>query len=372
MKFVVKKEDLYNGIKIVERATSIRALQPVLMNIFIETLDKSTIRLVATDLDYTVIAQVDAQVEEEGKITVPSKVLNDIVSKLSDNLITFSMPENQPIVSITCKKSKFDINGISANEFPQDFINVETNEEDELEIEWKPFIKSVKLAGFAAATQDVSNILSGVVCDINGDILEIASTDGSRLARYREKINNKDNKSKQFIIPSKILSEVIKMGSFIDEESVKIYTKDSKIVIKTDKTTTISRLLAGQYPKYNSLIPETNPKVATVNISQMISAIERVAVTVNEKTNIVHFTMKDNNLKLNTGDEAGKAEEDIDIDYGNDEMAIAFNYKYVLEVLKNMECDNAKIEMNSPLSATVFRPDDDNDFLCVIMPVHVN
>ena len=124
MKFVVKKDDLYNGIKIVERATSIKALQPVLMNILIETVDKGTIKLVATDLDYTVIAQVDAQVEEEGKITLPSKKLNDIVSRLGDKLITFEMKDGENSVNITCQNSKFDIIGISASEFPQEFSNV--------------------------------------------------------------------------------------------------------------------------------------------------------------------------------------------------------------------------------------------------------
>ena len=95
MKFYVKKEDLYNGIKIVERATSTKALQPVLMNILIETVDNGTIRLVATDLDLTVVALVEAQVEEEGRITLHSKTLNEIVSKLGDKLITFEMPETQ-------------------------------------------------------------------------------------------------------------------------------------------------------------------------------------------------------------------------------------------------------------------------------------
>ena len=104
MKFVVKKEDLYNGIKIVERATSVKALQPVLLNILIETIDKSTIKLTATDLDYTVIAEIDAQVEEDGKITLPSKTLNEIVSKLGDQLISFEKKEGESDEEIKSNK----------------------------------------------------------------------------------------------------------------------------------------------------------------------------------------------------------------------------------------------------------------------------
>ena len=206
MKFLVKKEDLYNGIKIVERATSVKALQPVLLNILIETIDKSTIKLVATDLDYTVTAIVDAQVEEDGKITLPSKTLNEIVSKLGDKLITFEMAEGETTVNITCQNSKFDIIGISASEFPPEFTNIQVNEAEGFEIEIRPFVKAVKQAGFAAASYESSSLLSGIVCDISENILEIASTDGNRLARVRETIDNKDNHSKQLIIPSKTLN----------------------------------------------------------------------------------------------------------------------------------------------------------------------
>lgn len=372
MKFVVKKEDLYNGIKIVERATSVKALQPVLMNILIETINKGTIKLVATDLDYTVIAEVDAQVEEMGKITLPSKTLNEIVSKLGDKLITFNMNEGETTVNITCQNSKFDIIGISANEFPQELSNVNMKDEEGFEIEIRPFVKAVKQAGFAAASFETSNLLSGIVCDISSNILEIASTDGNRLARVREKIDNKENKAKQLIIPSKTLNEFIKMSGFIDEETVKIYTEDTKIIIKSEKTTTISRLLTGQFPKYNQLIPQESPKTATVNVSQMSSALERVSIMVNEKTSIVKLEFSNNNLKL-TADtpDAGKSEENIDIDYSGDELTIAFNYKFVLEALKNIESDNVKIGLNTPLSATMFKPQNEEDFVCLIMPVQI-
>ena len=373
MKFVVKKEDLYNGIKIVERATSVKALQPVLMNILIETISKGAIRLVATDLDYTVVAEVDAQIEEEGKITLPSRKLNDIVSKLDDSLITFESVGNEPVVNITCQKSKFDINGISAAEFPQDFMNIQVSEDEGLEIELRPFIKAVKQAGFAAASVDSSNVLSGVVCNISEDVLEIASTDGNRLARYREAINNKDKKSTVLIIPSKILNEIIKMTALVEDETVKLYQKDSKIVIKSERTMTVSRLIEGQYPKYNQLIPDNYAKNAVVNVSRLISALERVSVMVNEKTNIVRLTLSDNNMKLEAyAPNAGKGEDNIDIDYTDEELNIAFNYKFVLEVLRNIESDNVKIGMNSPLSATKFSPDNDDDYLCIIMPVQIN
>ena len=372
MKFVVKKEDLYNGIKIVERATSVKALQPVLMNILIETIDAGKIKLVATDLDYTVIAEVDAQVESMGKITLPSKTLNEIVSKLGDKLITFDMADNSTTVNITCQNSKFDIIGISASEFPQEFSNINIEDKEGFEISIRPFVKAVKKAGFAAASFESSNLLSGIVCDISSSIMEIASTDGNRLARVRETIDNKDNHSKQLIIPSKTLNEFIKMCGFIEDETVKIYTEGSKIIIKSEKTITISRLLEGQYPKYNQLIPQESPKTAIAKVSQFISALERVSIMVNEKTSIVKLEFSNNNLKL-TADtpDSGKSEENIDIDYTGEELTIAFNYKYVLEALKNIDSDNVKVGLNTSLSATMFRPESEEDFVCLIMPVQI-
>lgn len=372
MKFVIKKEDLYNGIKIVENATSTRALQPVLLNILIETVDSNTIKLIATDLDLTIVTIVDAQVEVEGKITLPSKTLNEIVSKLGNKLITFEKEPDSSIVNITCQNSKFDIIGISANEFPPEVYNFDLKEEESFEIEIKPLTKAAKKAGFAAANYETSNLLSGIVCDISGQTLEIASTDGNRLARVREIVKNSDDKARQLIIPSRTMNEFNKISSYIDEDSIKIYTEKTKIVFKSSKTTMISRLLDGQFPKYNQLIPSESPKNAVINISELISALERVAIMVNDKTSIVKMEFSDNVLKLmaDTPD-SGKSEEELNIDYTLEPLVIAFNYKYVLEALKNMDSDEVKIGLNTGLSATVFRPNNEEDFVCLIMPVQI-
>lgn len=373
MKFVVKKEDLYNGIKIVERATSVKALQPVLMNILIETIDKGTIKLVATDLDYTVIAEVDAQVEEDGKITLPSKTLNEIVSKLGDKLISFEMNEGETTVNITCQNSKFDIIGISANEFPQVEENI--SEEDSIEIETRPFTKAIREVVSAAAGYETNNLLSGVVCEVNKNILEMAATDGNRLARVREVVKNNSvdgEKVFEMLISSKVLAELSKIALLDEAESIKICKEVKKIVITIDKTKIITRLMQGQFPKYNQLIPQTFPKEAKVNKGDLISALERVAVMVNEKNSIVKFEFADNTLKL-SGDspEAGNSQDEIDASYMGEPLAIAFNYKFVLEFLKIVESEEIAIKLNTPLSATVFAPCSDEDYIYLVMPVQL-
>lgn len=375
MELIIKKEDLFNGIRIVERATVMKGLQPVLANILIETVDKSTLKFTATDLDLTVITTVQAQVKEEGKITLPAKKLSDIVSRLGDSLINLKLNEETNSINLTSKNTKFDIIGISASEFPTISKSITENiqllEENAIEIELKPFEKAIKQAGFAAAGYESNNLLSGVVCDISENILEMASTDGNRLARVREKIDSK-GKTSQLIIPSKTLQEFIKMSSFIEEDFVKIFTDKTKLIIKSENNMIISRLMEGQYPKYNQLIPQESQKVAIVNISQLISSLERVAIMVNEKTSIIKFEFKDNKLTL-TADtpDSGASEDEFDIEYAFEELKIAFNYKYVLDSLKNMETTEVKIGLNTSLSATVLKPNNEEDYVCLIMPVQI-
>lgn len=372
MKFVISKEDLYNGIKIVEGATSQKAVQPVLYNILIETLENNTIRLTATDLVLTVITTVDAQIVEPGKITLPAKKLNEIVSKLGNDLITFETENDGTNVNISCQKSKFDIIGISANEFPPEVSNYEIEDSKCFDVELKPFLKGIRQAGFASASYEVSNLLSGIVCDFSNGILEIASTDGNRLARVREKLQSDITEQTQLIIPSRTLNEFLKISSYIDEDSIKICKDKSTIIFKSEKTLTISRLLEGQFPKYNQLIPSESPKQAIVNVSMLRAALERVSVMVNDKTSIVKMHFADNELTLSADTpDSGKSEDKIDIEYTAEELLIAFNYKFVLDALKIIESDEVVIGLNASLSATVLKPNSEDDFICLIMPVQI-
>lgn len=369
LSFQVEKEVIYNGLKIVERATAQKGLQPVLANILIEAVDKNKINLYATDFDLTIITSIEAQVNNAGSITLPAKKLLDIVSRLNDGIINFEL--NVTTMTITSNKSKFDIIGISASEFPK--IETVSDETEFVDIDLKPFIMGIKEAGFAAATYESNNnLLSGVVCDISKNVLEIASTDGNRLARARKIITNREDKTQKLIIPAKVLQEFLKISYFIDEETIKLYTMTSKIMIKSDNITMISSLMNGQYPQYNQLIPQTFPKEAKINVSKIVSAIERVSTMVNEKTSIVKFEFTQNNLSLKADTpEAGNSEDQIDIIYNGEDITIAFNYRYLLDCFKNIDSEDLIICMNTNLSATVIKPDNDEDFIYLVMPVQI-
>ncbi len=371
MEFIVKKEDFLNGIRIVEHATAMKGLQPVLANILIETVDESTLKFTATDLDLTIITEIQAQVKEDGKITLPAKKLSDIVSRLSDDLVEFNIDTESNSANIKCKNSKFSVIGISAQEFPP-IAEIEIESENSIDIDVKTLNNAIKQVGFAAAGYESNNLLSGIVFNISDTVLEMASTDGNRLARIREQVSKQDQES-QLIIPARTLNDFSKISAFVQDDNAKLIINKTKLVIKMSETTIISTLMDGQYPKYNQLIPQSSPKEAIVKISTLVAALERVAIMVSEKTNIVKFDFVDNKLILSGNTpESGTSEDAIDIQYDDEELTIAFNYRYVLEAIKNIDSEEIKIGLNTPLSATVIKPnDDDVDYISLIMPVQI-
>ena len=371
MKFVIEKENLLNGLRIVEKITLQRGIQPVLANFLLET-NKNEVLFSSTDYDNSVKTSCIAEVEDEGKITLPAKKLLDIVSKMPDKPISFELIEEKYSVLVKCGNSKFEIVGISANEFPEIIKEEELNSEKSIKIEVEPFEKAVKKCVYSAASYESRNIISGVFCSIKNAEIEMAATDGNRLSKYTDSLQSKEGIDSSFVIPAKSLLEFLRIISITGDKLIELIVNDNKIVYKTDKFILSSRLQEGVYPPYNQLIPQNCEKIAVVNRQNLCDALERVAVMVDGRTSTVKFNFKDNVLTL-TADtpNEGNAEEIIDIEYTSEEMNIAFNYKYVLESIKMMEEKDVRIWLSSSLSATVFLPDGQDNYLCLIMPIEM-
>ena len=219
---------------------------------------------------------------------------------------------------------------------------------------------------------ETNNLLSGVVCEVNKNILEMAATDGNRLTRIIEKITNEKASELSCVIPSKTLQEFLRIASLVSDDKVCLIIEKTRIIFKTSSMIMVSRLLEGEYPPYKQLIPQNCEKNAVLKRDEMISALERVAVMVNERTNIVKFIFGENTLFLKADTPgAGLGEDSISSEYTDEELTIAFNYKYVLDSLKIMQSENVKIGLGGSLSATLFRPDSEDDYLCLIMPIQI-
>lgn len=370
MLFTIDKDSLLNKLKIVEKVTAQRGnVVPVLSNVLFEA-EGNVLNLSATDLEISVKAKTTVAIKKEGKITLPAKKLLEIASKLPDKPVEFSLNEDNNVVSITCGNSKFEIIGISAQEFPKIEDTIENGTEIEVEIE--PLLKSIKNTVYAVANYENRNVISGVFCLIKDNNLEMAATDGNRLTRIIEKIDNKDGKTIKLVIPSKALNEFSRICSFVTDEKVCLIVDKSKLTLKTINFALSTRLLEGEYPPYEQLIPKTTEKNSIISREELISALDRVSTMVYERTSIVKFMFSDNKLLLKAETpNSGTSEDIIDCEYTGDDLAIAFNYKYVLDSIRTMDAKNVKIGLNGSLSATVFKPDSEMDYICLIMPIQI-
>ena len=205
----------------------------------------------------------------------------------------------------------------------------------------------------------------------------MVATDGNRLTRSRIPINSK-NETAVFISPYKTLMEITRLISLVDDKTIKFIVKGNKILFQFENIIFQSGLIDGTYPKYQQLIPTTNEKIAIMDREKFINSIDRVSVMVNNRTNIMKFNFEDSILEVSTDTpEAGSAKEKIDIEYSAENLLIAFNYKYLLDVLRNISSPKVKIEMSTNLSAAVLKPENTDDekegdnYICLIMPVQV-
>jgi DNA polymerase-3 subunit beta len=381
MKFTVQREDIHQAVASVQRATATRVIQPILSNILIVT-GNEALKLSATDLDFAIETSIAAHVVEAGQTTLSAKKLSEILGKLPNSReIEFDIDAQTQMARIQCGTAIFDMRTLPSDDFPTIPALDENALDPEsgggvMEVDAKALARAINQTAFAAASYDANNVLGGVYFQINDQGLEMAATDGSRLAKRVEAVDAQQAASLanvSAIIPAKTLQEFIKLSAADSgNPTVRIAILNGQIAFRTSKYYVLSRLLDGQYPKYNQLIPLDNKIVAFANRRDFIDCLERTAVMANERTNIVKMALDGNLLSLaaQTPD-VGDSKDTLTISYEGEPMSIAFNYKYVLDALKVIESDDVRMETNGPLAPTLFKAREENGYLCLVMPVQV-
>ncbi len=368
MQFTVEKKVFIEAVNNVIKAVSPKAIQPVLSNILIETLSKNKLRLFATDLDLSIETTVDAQIKKEGSLTLPARKLAEILSKLSEKPVTVKVNPETNTAEITCEHSKYELIGINAAEFPK--INL-PEKDTPLELSLNLFLKGIRQTSFATASYDSNNVLGGIFVGLN-DSLEMAATDGNRLTRFITDIASKSTKSYSAIIPARTLNEFSKLAYGCTDETVFLQIQDSQVKLKLKDRFIVSRLIEGQFPKYNQLIPSNYEIKASISRDAFLNTVEKASVMVSDKNNIVKLSLKKNTLSIEADNPLyGDYFDTIEVSYTHDELKIAFNNKYLMDALKAIETENLIIEMAGPLSAALFKPDSDDNYICLIMPVQI-
>ena len=376
MKFSINKNNLADVLRITEHFSAVKNVQPVLMNIFIEAKSDNFIIIKSSDLEKSVVLKQEANVTEAGKITLPSKKITEIVLKLNDNVeeVLFESNEENQNVKISCGRSKFELLGISPLEYPV-IIDEESIEkcEEKVSLESDAFLKAMKQTIYATNTGDTNNILTGVFCSVNEDNLEMAATDGNRLAKAVLKIKNAAEKPFENVIPSKILTEFSRFMQGMEDKEFSIYKNNGQLIFKTEGRIMISRSLEGKYPKYNQLIPTNNEKVISCDKDELINSLELTSSVNEDKTNLVKLFFEKGKLSIKAENpQLGGGDVVIDSEYNEEEeLKIAFNCRYLLDALKSFETEKIILEIRNSSSAVVIKPSSEDEYLALVMPVQI-
>lgn len=347
----VKKEQFLNAIKAVKSSVGKASLQPVLSTIHIKS-DGGGLTLTTTDLETSARAICEANITEPIDICVNANSLENIVNMLQD-LITLEVSDST--VHIRSGKTYYDILFIQPTEFPTIEFNligdcVILNKED--------FVKGVNKTVISTMSELGHNILSGVAFTFDKDGYELAATDGNRLSQV--KFDTTLNIEGQYVIPKKVLIDVARNI----QDEVEIYFYDTTILFKTGTNLFKQNLLNGKFPLYKQLIPTSFKYEAIINRNELLTALEKVAIMSDDKTNITIFNFNNGELHLTTSCDNGKAEDIIEINFDS-EIKMAFNYKFMLDGIKNMQSDVVKFNMNEATKGCLIS----GDYYYLVMPI---
>ena len=384
MEIVCNQNEFNYAIQLVSKAVSSRPTHPILANLLL-TADQGTnkISLTGFDLNLGIQTSFDANVKRSGSITIPSKLLSEIVNKLpSETPISMDVEESSDNILIKSDRGSFNLKGIPSDDYPNlPFVESGTTS---LNIDPSSFLKALKLTIFSSSNDDSKQLLTGVNFIFNIKYLKSAATDGHRLAVVlldnKESFENKednalDEDNLSVTIPTRSLREIEKLVSLSStDNSIKLFYDKGQVVFISSNQIITTRTLEGSYPNYPQLIPDTFSKLFTFNTKNLIEALERIAVLADQQNSVVKIKLEDKDLALISADaqDIGNANEMVPVSYDFDQFDIAFNVRYLLEGLKVISSNNVIFKCNLPTTPAVLVPEDNiNAFTYLVMPVQV-
>ncbi len=371
----VLQENLLKGINIVKNAIESRPTMPVLGNILIET-DSSKLKLAAIDmsLGMGITCWIGASITKEGGITLPSKTLQDLVSKLSPEKVELNLDEATQTVHLRCGSTKANIKGIDASEFPP----VPEQTDGDLAIEGKILKEMIAQTVFASATEDNRPILTGVLMKIDGDNLTLTASDGYRLAVRSTKLMEKLPKPVELVIPARALSNVAKIIGDEDSEILITLPKERDVITFQTKNVVISsQILEGKFPDISAIIPKDFRTSCTVPTSDFLRICQRADVFARDNHSsgrIIIDPAKSPNdvgkiMVTSKSNERGDNESVIETSVEGEALNVSFNIKYLMDVLNVINDYNVIFQSNGTGSPGVIRLENRDDFVHIIMPM---
>jgi DNA polymerase-3 subunit beta len=375
MKVHCAKRDMEKGMLTVIRAVGMKNPLPILGHVKIVTEGDDRIILSATDLEIGIETSVKTTILESGSTTVPARIITEILTQLPDNDIVMELDEEKQIMHLRCGKSKFEMHTLPADDFP---ILPRPEEEKRIDIpqsELKSIVKNVFIA--AASDEETRTVLTGVLMTVEKERILMVSTDGRRLAKMDKKISTGVRAPFNLIIPSRTVSEISRILQDV-KDPVEIIFGENKLFLMMDGLMITSRLLEGQFPDYNQIIPKSFTHTLTVDREKFITSLKRAMIMAHEKDKdlprLIKFKIEGGMMVITSNTtELGHAYEEVEIENGSQDVSvmIAFNGKYILDGLNNMVRDRINLCISTPISPGLIKEEGEEDFTYLIMPVRL-
>ena len=376
MKISCLQQNLSRGLAIVGRAVATRSNLPVLQNVKISTQNDMLV-LTGTNLDIAITTKIGAQIEEEGEITIPARLLTDFVNTLPDDRIDIESSADLMSVSLKCLRFEANINGTDPAEFPP----IPTVDEGStIKIDPQILKETVDYVAFAAATEDSRPVLTGIKVEVNNDDFTFAAADGFRLAVYQGKLVDSIDDNFEFIIPARSMQEIGRLiGTDSSPVEFIVTPAGTHALFNIGNVEIVSQLMPGSFPNYRSLIPENYKNQVLADLSDFTNAVKTASIFARDGSGIVRIQI------VNNGDSAGlsissRAEElcenqgEIDARVEgevDEESRIAFNNKYLADVLDVLGDGEVVFEMTGASSPGVLRSISKPGYTHVVMPMFV-
>ena len=374
MRLTVSQAQLAHGLGLVSRAVSPRSTLPVLGNILIAT-DEGRLRISATNLELGITCWIGAQIEEEGSVTIPARIFSDLVSTLPGDKVNLSLTARTQTLNIVCGASNFDIKGIDASEFPP----MPTPDlEAGVELNVSDFKEMIQQVSFAASTDEARPVLQGVQLEINDNHISLAATDGFRISVRSAELSSPVANPVKVIIPARSLSELARIAINGNEVVTMVVPQDrGQAIFHLKDSELVTQLIEGNFPDYRAIIPHKFNTHTVVSTSEFLKACRQAEIIAREGNYVIRLTMQPMEggpgvIKFNTqSEEMGSGEVVVDANIEGPELLIAFNVKYLGEVLEVINTPNTILETNQDNTPGLISPVGDESFKHVIMPMHL-
>ena len=370
MKFIVSSNSLLKHLQQIHGVISSNTVLPILEDFLFE-IEGNTLTVVATDLETIMKVRLEVQSKESGRVCIPAKILMDSLKNIPDQPLTFTIDKGYAI-EMTSENGKYKIMGENPDNFPKDPV---ADDATEFTMPSSALITAINKTIFAASNDDLRPAMTGVYFELQPEGISFVATDAHRLVKYTRTDVSTPGKD-SFIVPKKPLN-LLKNALPDNDDELKISYNSNHLFVTHGSTELVCRLIDARFPDYRVVIPKDNPYKLVVNRADFQNALRRVSVFSNKSTNQVALTIAGNELGLASQDVdfSFEGNERMNCQYDGEDMQIAFNAKFVVEMLTGIDTQDVNVELSTPTKAGLLKPTEaeaGEELLMLVMPLMLN